>query len=311
MNHWEEENSVFLAKWANNELTDQERSDFENSEEGKIFLNLVRATDNLELSPFDVDQAYKNFIPGSSKESKPSKRFFLRPVVRIAIAASIMAIIVFTYLLTRSDYVIISTAMGETQAVTLPGGSIVTLNANSEIKYEEASWSKERKVLLVGEAFFDVVKGNSFVVKTDEGNIKVLGTSFNIRARDDDLDVICYTGKVNVSNRKSSIDLTPGKAVRIANLNITRNWTKTLSDLPTWVTGITELDEATADIVLEELQNQFGLSIEYDGSLDSERFKLSFPNENMDEAIRLVMLAMDVSYTFDAKSKQLVIEGKN
>ena len=310
MNPWEEEDSIFLAKWLNNELTEAEKTEFENSEEGRTFLGLIEATDRLELSPFDVNKAYNELKSSQAPKARADKTIFMRPWVRMAIAASLVAILVVSYLLTKPKYTVITTGIGQSEVVVLPGGSVITLNANSQIKYEEASWSKQRKVLLEGEAFFDVVKGNEFVVKTDEGNIRVLGTSFNIRARDDDLDVICYTGKVNVFNKTANTDLTPGKSVRIENLNIVREWTQNLTGQPKWINGITELDEVTPDIVLQELKHQFGITINNGVKLKNEKYRLSFSNTNMGESVRLVMSVMGLQYTFDATQKILVIEGE-
>ncbi len=312
MNHWEEENSVFLAKWANNELTDQERSEFENSEEGKTFLKLIKATDNLQLSPLNVDQAFEEFKPRHfTKHQKPTKVFRLSPVVRMAIAASVLAIFTITYLITRPDYTVVTTGFGESQAVTLPGGSVITLNANSSIKYEADEWEEGRNVELEGEAFFDVVKGNDFVVHTDEGNIKVLGTSFNIRTRDDDLDVVCYTGKVNVSDNNYSVDLTPGNLVRVHDGKVLREWTKTLTQQPLWISGTIEFDNASLTTVLEELKNQFNINYEYDQNLAIDGFVGAFSITNMENAVQTVMTAMDIRYTFDAGQKRLVILGMN
>ena len=311
MNEWEEENSVFLAKWLNNELSEEERLEFEKSQEGKTYLKLLKATDKLELSPFDVDQAYQEFSLNPGKELKSASRpLILRSNFRIAIAASLAAILAVTYFLTKPNYTVISTGVGESMVIVLPGGSAVTMNANSEIKYQESSWDDERNIFLNGEAFFEVKKGNDFIVRTGEGNIKVLGTSFNIRARDDDLDVTCYTGKVNVSNRITSVDLTPGNSVRIENKKVTKEWNSNLPPQSHWINGIIVLDDVSTDVVLDELKHQFGISIVYDGQFDTDGFKLSFSNDNMGEAVRLVMSVMNLEYSFDESRKQLVIEGK-
>ncbi len=69
--------------------------------------------------------------------------------------------------------------------VTLPDGSIVWLNSDSKLVYPEVFSPTERVVSLEGEGFFDVVKNRArpFIVKSHGQEIKVLGTSFNVRNR--------------------------------------------------------------------------------------------------------------------------------
>lgn len=80
--------------------------------------------------------------------------------------------------------VTIATGIGELRTVTLPDGTEVTLNSMSSIVYPEIFCGKKREVLLIGEAFFDVVKNKEmpFIVKTDKMDVEALGTSFEVSA---------------------------------------------------------------------------------------------------------------------------------
>ena len=86
--------------------------------------------------------------------------------------------------------------------IKLPDGTKVWLNAASEISYPE-KFSTVRKVKLKGEAYFEVVedKESPFVVQTHLSRVKVLGTSFNIKAYGDDKEnfISLLTGKVTIS----------------------------------------------------------------------------------------------------------------
>jgi len=77
----------------------------------------------------------------------------------------------------------ISTPRGGTYEVTLPDGSIVWLNAASTLKFSiNFSTTKERKIVLSGEACIKVVKNANypFKVVTDQQLVQVLGTYFNV-----------------------------------------------------------------------------------------------------------------------------------
>jgi ferric-dicitrate binding protein FerR (iron transport regulator) len=79
-----------------------------------------------------------------------------------------------------------STPHGKMDTLVLPDGSIVYLNASSAVRYPKSFRGNQRCVELTGEAFFDVKKDapRPFIVKTPHGEIKVLGTSFNVNAYD-------------------------------------------------------------------------------------------------------------------------------
>ncbi|QCK13858.1 FecR family protein [Mangrovivirga cuniculi] len=83
------------------------------------------------------------------------------------------------------------------EAVTLPDSSTVYLNHNSKISFDEDF--EERKVHLDGEAFFDVVPGeNTFTVITENGEVEVEGTSFNVVSVDLDFNVEVVSGIVHL-----------------------------------------------------------------------------------------------------------------
>ena len=90
---------------------------------------------------------------------------------------------------------------------TLPDGSVVTLNKHSTLSYQWKSASSERMVRLEGEAFFSVSpdKNRPFIVSTRGISIKVLGTSFNVRNKEQKTAVIVETGLVQISNPYDTI----------------------------------------------------------------------------------------------------------
>lgn len=79
----------------------------------------------------------------------------------------------------------IETSKGARKKITLPDSTIVWLNSDTQLSYDEnLNEGKERKVKLSGEAFFDVAhnKDRPFIITTDKIQIKVLGTAFNVKA---------------------------------------------------------------------------------------------------------------------------------
>ncbi len=91
---------------------------------------------------------------------------------------------------------------GEAELVYLSDGSSVTLQPGSRLSYPHTFTGQKREVFLTGEAFFDVVKkpGHPFIVYAGTLATKVLGTSFRVRAFENDrqVTVVVKTGKVSV-----------------------------------------------------------------------------------------------------------------
>jgi transmembrane sensor len=101
---------------------------------------------------------------------------------------------------------------------TLPDGSTITINKNSSVTWPQQFTGKQRNVQLTGEGFFSVTpdKQKPFIVQA--GNniiIEVLGTSFNIKSRDDSTEVIVETGHVQVSWNLEKVSLQAGEKVVI------------------------------------------------------------------------------------------------
>ena len=201
-------NDVFWNEW-----TAQDESNAALAEEAKIILSSILVVD-ASISQKSKDELW-NRIDQSTSQS-PNNKSIRMPNRWLAIAAS-MAILLtagFWWIQTYSTSEV-STQLAEITKQELPDGSSVQLNAVSSIIFNARKWETNRHVELKGEGFFEVKKGQKFSVNTDHGVIEVLGTSFNVYARNDGFEVRCYTGKVAVSD-KSGIE----KAVLIANQGI-------------------------------------------------------------------------------------------
>ena len=106
--------------------------------------------------------------------------------------------------------------------VTLPDGSSVWLNAGSKLEYPEQFSNNERVVKLEGEAFFDITKDahRPFMVRTTGFSVRVLGTSFDVRAypNEDSAVTSLVHGAIEIllkGNEKQAIPLKPNEKLTI------------------------------------------------------------------------------------------------
>jgi len=101
----------------------------------------------------------------------------------------------------------VATQTGSKTKVALPDGTLVWLNANSQLTYENKTFGmEERAVTLAGEAFFDVTKNEKapFIIHTRDMTIRVLGTAFTVKAypRDKTAETALIRGLVEITTRR-------------------------------------------------------------------------------------------------------------
>lgn len=149
------------------------------------------------------------------------KVFRLRNMLRYAAAmAAVMVLAVgLTYLFRNKaeELVVASAANGQVREMLLPDGTKVWLNQSSVLKYPRTFEGKERHVYLDGEAYFEVARNHEkpFTVKSPAIDVRVLGTSFNIKCRPDNsfAETTLIEGEVEVNDKldRGKITLSPGQ----------------------------------------------------------------------------------------------------
>jgi ferric-dicitrate binding protein FerR (iron transport regulator) len=175
----------------------------------------------------------------------------------------------------------------------LPDSSVVILNAGSKIAFNPDSYVEERTLQLEGEAFFDVKKGNKFVVEASKGQVIVHGTSFTIKDRSEDFEVKCFSGKVEALCNGESKMLDPGAMARYDEnqLKLAGFDTQTAD----WRSGYFLFEDASLDEVLRELERQFGIVIQH-GDISGKYFSGSFIKTNATEALELISVSMGFQF---------------
>ncbi|PIQ46845.1 MAG: hypothetical protein COW03_18235 [Cytophagales bacterium CG12_big_fil_rev_8_21_14_0_65_40_12] len=262
------------------------------------------------LSAFDVPSSKSKSQAWANLEAKITSETKVIPLYRkywIGIAASFILAVGAFFVLnqTLNEKTVFETSFAQVQSVYLPDSSIAYLNADSKLSYSEKAWNETREVELIGEAFFEVRKGSDFIVNTDQGDVKVLGTSFNVKVRNTILEVACKTGLVRVSNRQSSenIDLSPGWAVIVKDDDVKEATPLGLSYIDNWRVGEFDFESVMLSEVLSELQRQFDLKVEYDiENIEDRPYTGFFNKNNLSEALQLVCNTMGLTFTIDGKT---------
>lgn len=194
-----------------------------------------------------------------------------RLVPRIAVAsAAVAAVIVAGYLVFVPSPVetdTFTTGRGEQKRVALQDGSEVILSHSSRIVVTRMQREKPRTLNLDGEAFFRVHKSDApFVVSTDAADVQVVGTEFNVRARDESTEVVVTSGAVNVRPAHVATTepllLSPSQMVLVsAEKGAGAIRTIPSPEYPGWLHGKLFLDRASFESACREIELRFDVTI--------------------------------------------------
>lgn len=293
------EKNYVLHKWLNNEdLTDAEKQQLTASPEFASYIKIAEATSAMETPKINSDANF-NAIKQKINQEKATVKTGISFNSFIKIAA-VFAILFIGYQFITSGNTKIATQIAQKQTILLPDDSEVLLNAQSEIAFNKKKWDKKRELTLKGEAFFKVTKGQKFSVKTPQGTVSVLGTHFNVYARENTFNVVCYEGLVRVALSDTVIKLPAGNNLQTKNGSvITLEKTNLLA--PAWVTKQeTTFDNAPLKEIIKELERQYNIKINVTpNTLLNKRFTGSFTHNNLEVALQTVCNPLQLKFTIN------------
>ncbi len=181
MNTYKMEKEYLLHKWLNSEATPEELEKLKSDPEYASYVQIAAASANFELPKMDAEANFEAI----SNKIKPVRQLQKPHIFSVVwkVAAVVAVLLAGFYYISTLD-TSVKTEIAQTETFLLPDNSEVVLNAGSKITYNKKNWDNSRELSLDGEAYFKVTKGNKFSVKTVEGTVSVLGTQFNVFARD-------------------------------------------------------------------------------------------------------------------------------
>jgi len=210
-----------------------------------------------------------------------------------------------------NEEIVYSTGYGERFEIELNDGSLITLNANSEIRWSE-DWEKQRnrKVILVGEAFFEVEKqdGIPFTVHTNDVAVEVLGTSFNIDSRKDQTDVYLEEGKINlkllsVGDKENEIEreiiMKPGDQIKYSAREgkVEKTEEQNIISAASWKNNVLNFKNMKFSEVLEMLREIYGQSFECtDGKLLNTPMYIGVPYSDWEAVRQALELSLNIEF---------------
>lgn len=261
------------------------------------------------VAGLDLDSEWRK-LENRMKESDaaPVIRFRERAsrtvlLTRVAVAAVVvLAVSVGSLFIVRNTGYKAYLTENNTKEIILPDGSDVTLNTHSRIRYKKRFSREVREVALEGEAFFEVEESTDrpFVIGVDGIQVRVLGTSFNVNAYDDnaDIEVTVSSGQVALTKPgevPESLILKPGNRGVFSRSDQTLTLTRDIDrNYLAWKTrSFVFEDQSLADVV-RILNRVYGSQIVVaSDSLKKERITSKFNNQTLDAILNVLSATLD------------------
>ena len=201
------------------------------------------------------------------------------------------------------EYNVVRIPHGGEYITRLPDGSVVHLNAGSELKVPVHFGTESREVWLRGEGFFEVVHRENliFTVHTDKADISVLGTEFDVRAYTDEKEVMTtlVQGVVGVSSGGTYDRLKPGEQARIAGKGDVRVAEVDIYPFIAWKNGRMVFENERLEKIMAELQRWYDFELFYaDPDVKERHFTIDILKyEEISKVLNLMERVNKVKFT--------------
>ena len=214
----------------------------------------------------------------------------------------------------QTNYITKEVPRGQKTTIQLPDGSLVKLNALSNLKFPETFSEELREVHLTGEAFFEVKRNTEkpFVVKSGSLQTTVLGTSFNVRAYPDEaqIAVTVATGKVSVQNADTTLSqllLPADQAVYDIASSTLQKRKADLDKCLAWRDGVIRFEDITMKQAADILEKWFDVDIIFTSTKTAQcNVNSIYENESLENILESLSFINGLQYEFtDAKTIEI------
>lgn len=266
--------------------------------------NVIHYTNNKE-----TEIAYRRISPYINPRNRVRKySFYMRYA---AIFALLIVFSVYMYFAAPWDNSpginLIEVPRGELVSITLSDGTKVWLNADTRFSYPDRFGTKNREVTLDGEAFFEVSpnKKKPFIVKSEQFNVEVLGTEFNVKAhKDEETEISLKTGKIqvtNVNDLNNKVLMNPNEQMRTSRDGKIALTQMDMSSVDSWRNGGIAFISQPLSAIIKSLERKYKVTITLkDKELSDEIFNCAArPGFTLGQVLDLLRETRRLNYSFE------------
>lgn len=225
-----------------------------------------------------------------------------------------------------------SSPAGERKSFQLPDGTKVMLNAGSIIRIAKDFNKAGREISLEGEAFFDVTRDAKapFVIHTSSMDVKVLGTTFNVKAYPEDkmTEASLLNGSVEIRVKKdnSTILLHPSEKILIPNIArplpskyaqepeknysvgklIANPLDSSIAEV-SWTENKLAFTDESFEQIAAALDRWYNVSIRFeDPMLEQYRFTATFDKKTIEQVLNALSASRPFEYQLEGGNKIVI-----
>ena len=301
-----------LAKYFSDELNSEERTLLqkwldEDIENQKILADYEQIWQESRLLSFDTEVAWKKVV--SQINTKPAKQFFglSSKIFRMA-ATLVFCLGLGAYLFIfkeKQSNILLTKTENQTIEKTLSDGSKILLNKNSQLSFPETFTGDKREVTLVGEAFFEITTDASkpFIIHAQNTEIRVLGTSFNVKTTNQNVVVSVRTGRVEFSAKKQKVVLKKEQeATYLATEDTLKQLLRLDPNVFAYKTKVYVFEASSLDHVAAVLSDAYQIPIIVkDKQIKSYQITTRFENESLPNTLNIIAETLNLNLRTEGK----------
>jgi transmembrane sensor len=256
----------------------------------------------------------------SGKENTVSRNKFVTITTRVAAVLfwPVLFLLIYTSVTFQRKYaennmkdLEVTAPMSSRTCIELGDGTKVWLNNGSKLKYPYRFNKKSRKVILKGEAYFDVVSNKDvpFVVEADKIEVIATGTEFNVMAYPDDhfIETTLVEGKVILQKKENNEEiksLNPNESLKF--YPATNIYSMGLNDIEkntSWRDGLLVFKNDPIDYVAQKLSRWYNVEVAFTAEVRKYTYTAKFADETLSQVLELLELATPVHYELTPREK--------
>ncbi|MBQ4802744.1 FecR domain-containing protein [Aquimarina sp. MMG015] len=279
-----------------------------------LFTKITTIYNHTATKDPSVEEAKKRFFTTVKPKTVVWKEMLKYAAIFVIL---ISGVYFYNTLSSNKNQIVVQTTFGEQKNIKLSDGSIVWLNASSNLSYNSED---PRTLYLEGEAFFEVAKDtlHPFTVTTaNHITVKALGTSFNVKSYTDSAitETKLLTGKVAVTSNtqfKESVFLIPNQKVTFykKTKEVLKSNMGTNESHIAWKEGKIQFENKTFREIAVDLKAHFGTSILLKNeNIATARFTGAFDNTTpINEIFEILTISKSFTYQLNTKTNEWIIK---
>ena len=245
---------------------------------------------------------------------------FLTIITRVAavLLLPVLSLLIYMTIISQKEYaennmkeLEVTAPLSSRTCIELGDGTKVWLNNGSKLRYPYRFNKKSRKVILKGEAYFDVVsnKDAPFVVEADKIEVIATGTEFNVMAYPDDhfIETTLVEGKVILHKKENNEEiksLSPNESLKFyPTTNICSMGLNDIEKNTSWRDGLLVFKNDPIDYVAQKLSRWYNVEVAFTDEVRKYTYTAKFADETLSQVLELLELATPVHYELTPREK--------